>query len=140
MLEKTMKELGLEFCGRWEDMGSYLFKINNPKMVSNGTTFTVFNADKLSLINAMNETEEKWINFRINNKYEEEEETEAMCKNTKCLFALVAHGQVMYCSFYEKGKNNMPEQCQIPYLRGDMKEPVRPVKKEVVIDLVDEVV
>ena len=137
MLENLMKELGLEFCGRWEDMGAYLFKIVNPKMVSNGTTITVFNTDKDALVSAMNATEEKWINFKINNKYEEEEETVSMCKNTKCLFALVAHGQVMYCSFYKKGKNEMPENCQIPFLRGDMKEPV---KEEVVIDLVEEVI
>lgn len=132
MLEKLMKELGLEFCGRWEDMGSYMFKIINPKMVSNGTTFSVFNTDRRSLIDAMNDTEEKWINFRLTNKYEEEEETTPMCNYKKCMFALVVHGEVLYCSFYEKGKNNMPENCQIPFLRGDMKEEI--------IDLVEEVV
>ena len=70
MLEKTMKELGLRFCGRWEDVGGYVFIINNPNMVSNGASFTVFDTSRSVLINAMNDTEEKWINHNIKMKKE----------------------------------------------------------------------
>jgi len=70
MLEKTMKELGLRFCGRWEDVAGYVFIINNPKMVSNGASFTVFDTNKTTLIDAMNDTEEKWIKHNIKMKKE----------------------------------------------------------------------
>ena len=54
-----------------------------------------------------------------------------MCKNTNCIHALSATGeQVDWCAFYEKGRNLMPTNCQIPYLAMNDDE---------VIDLGDEV-
>jgi len=120
MLERLCKELGLKYDGRWEDVGGYQFTIINPKLISNGASFTVFTTDRLTLINAMNAIESKWINFAIKNKNEEpkiEEDESAMCKNTFCRYAFVHDDSVVnWCSFYEKGRNSIPNRCQIPFL------------------------
>lgn len=65
MLEKTCRDLGLKFDGRWEDVGGYQFTIINPKLVCKGTSIVVFDTDKLTLINKMNEVETIWINTKI---------------------------------------------------------------------------
>jgi len=135
MLETLCKELGLQYDGRWTDIGGYQFTIINHKLISNGASFTVFNTDRLALINAINDVESKHINYTIKNKEEEEVKIEkevvlSMCKNTSCIYALTRTGEVVdWCSFYEKGRNMMPTGCQIPFLCNE----------EDVIDLVDEV-
>ena len=71
MLEKLTEELGLRFCGRWEDVAGYVFRINNPNMVSHKASFTVFDTDKLTLMRAMNETETKWLNTKLKERKKE---------------------------------------------------------------------
>jgi hypothetical protein len=65
MLERLCKDLGLRFDGRWEAVGGYQFTIINPKLVCKGTSIVVFDTDKLTLINKMNEIETLWINVKI---------------------------------------------------------------------------
>jgi len=124
MLERLCKELGLLYDGRWEDLGGYQFTIINPKLISKGSSFTVFTTDRLTLVNAMNDTESKRINFAIKNQIEEpktEEDELAMCKRVSCKYAFVHDDSVVnWCSFYEKGRNSIPTRCQIPFLCDDV--------------------
>jgi len=65
MLNKICKELGITFIGKWSDVGGYLFKISNPRLESYDTSFVVFDTDRITLINKMNDVEQTWINHRL---------------------------------------------------------------------------
>jgi hypothetical protein len=65
MLENTCKQLGLKFIGKWEEAGGFMFVINNPKLVSNETSFTVFDTSFETLSDKINDMEEQWINHKI---------------------------------------------------------------------------
>jgi len=64
MIEKLCKELKLYFCGRWDDAGALMFRIDNPTMVAYGASFTVFDGSKQTIVQKMNEVETNWINLR----------------------------------------------------------------------------
>lgn len=65
MLERICKELGLRYDGMWLEAGGYQFTINNPKLMCSGTSVVVFDTNKTTLINKMNEIETMWINTNL---------------------------------------------------------------------------